>query len=445
MPDKSQHIHYSAADIEKYWKGQLSAAEQHAMEKAAMDDPMLADAMDGYEAGATSTVPLITSDIEDLQKRLANRVDTKKKNNVMAFSWWKIAAMLAVVLGAAWLFKATNNTSTKQETVTLSKDPAAPQLTVDSSSDLANSGHKDSAIANELAIAKNDKTRPPVPAPSFFYTPEQKSAIAPAAAERSAAAESKKDAEAGIDPKTTEELIANKSATKKETEASPLPAPGQPAQAVASDDYKTADKAFARKADNYANSFSGNITDQSNRPVANAVIQIPNLNISTQTDKKGFFSFRANDTVLNVAIESAGFETQNLRLRDDSAMLNQIVLKPVPASLQDVVTQTNGAEKKKRATTSDISIKIIDAAPETGWEQYDAYLEKNKRVSNDTKHIHGTVVVSFTVRAHMLSNFKIEQSLDDELDEEAIRLIRTGPSWKLLHGKKANATVTVKF
>jgi len=37
------------------------------------------------------------------------------------------------------------------------------------------------------------------------------------------------------------------------------------------------------------------------------------------------------------------------------------------------------------------------------------------------------------------------QSLDEDLDAEAIRLIKEGPAWKLLKGKKAVATVTVRF
>ena len=45
MSENNYHINYSASDIEKYWKGQLSAAEMHSMEKAAMDDPFLADAI----------------------------------------------------------------------------------------------------------------------------------------------------------------------------------------------------------------------------------------------------------------------------------------------------------------------------------------------------------------------------------------------------------------
>ena len=66
-------------------------------------------------------------------------------------------------------------------------------------------------------------------------------------------------------------------------------------------------------------------------------------------------------------------------------------------------------------------------------------------MDENSKNIHGSVVVSFTVRSQRLYNFNIEQSLDEDLDAEAIRLIKTGPAWKLLKGDKTTATVIVKF
>ncbi|WP_350340003.1 energy transducer TonB [Paraflavitalea speifideaquila] len=58
----------------------------------------------------------------------------------------------------------------------------------------------------------------------------------------------------------------------------------------------------------------------------------------------------------------------------------------------------------------------------------------------------GTVVVSFQVnKKGILSDFKVGQSLGKAYDEEAIRLIKAGPSWKLTSGRKATATVVINF
>ena len=50
-------------------KGSLSAAEMHAMEKAAMDDPFLADALEGYK-----NINLAEAGLDSLKDRLDKRV-----------------------------------------------------------------------------------------------------------------------------------------------------------------------------------------------------------------------------------------------------------------------------------------------------------------------------------------------------------------------------------
>jgi hypothetical protein len=50
MSSDNKNINYTAGDIELYLAGDLPAREMHAMEKAALDDPFLAEAMEGYGA-----------------------------------------------------------------------------------------------------------------------------------------------------------------------------------------------------------------------------------------------------------------------------------------------------------------------------------------------------------------------------------------------------------
>ncbi|HQV56087.1 MAG TPA: hypothetical protein PLX17_11255, partial [Chitinophagaceae bacterium] len=102
---------FTAADIEKYHKGLLSAKEMHDLEKAAMDDPFLADALEGYAIAGVN----VATDIAELKGRLAQKTmpegrqaasakviplqTTERKNN---FRLLKVAAMLLFVAGAAF-------------------------------------------------------------------------------------------------------------------------------------------------------------------------------------------------------------------------------------------------------------------------------------------------------------------------------------------------------
>ncbi|HKZ66023.1 MAG TPA: hypothetical protein VJ111_06700, partial [Chitinophagaceae bacterium] len=114
--DKNIKI-FTAADIEKYHKGLLSAQEMHALEKAALDDPFLAEALEGY---ASSDVN-ITADIAELKSRLAKR--TEKENKVVpiavsktsSFSWWKIAAMIILIAGTGLIVYQLGLTNKKKD------------------------------------------------------------------------------------------------------------------------------------------------------------------------------------------------------------------------------------------------------------------------------------------------------------------------------------------
>ena len=94
----------------------------------------------------------------------------------------------------------------------------------------------------------------------------------------------------------------------------------------------------------------------------------------------------------------------------------------------------------------DMSIHVLDAEPVVGWDEYNQYLEKNKKLPDSTAAVHGMVVVRFVVtNKGVLKNFSIEKSLNEALDAEAIRLVKEGPSWRLLKGRKAKASVMVNF
>ena len=106
MSDEKNINHYSAEDIQNYVAGKLSVAEMHAIEKVALDDPFLADAIEGMEnsiqqRGSAS----LNDDINDLQKRLSDRISEKKKPRLIVFNrlWWQVAAALIVLIGAGTL------------------------------------------------------------------------------------------------------------------------------------------------------------------------------------------------------------------------------------------------------------------------------------------------------------------------------------------------------
>ena len=105
----------------------------------------------------------------------------------------------------------------------------------------------------------------------------------------------------------------------------------------------------------------------------------------------------------------------------------------------------SGTKKKSARRDTKLSVYVMDAEPVGGWDEYNKYIEKNKRTTDDAKTT-GEVVVSFWVNKRgQLSDFSIEQSLGKTQDAEAIRLVKEGPAWKVTKGKKTRARVIVPF
>ena len=115
MAFDKNYKNFTAADIEKYHKGLLSAKERHDLEKAALDDPFLADALEGYATAGTN----LDADLADLQNRLREKSQTArviplKPAGSRKIPWLRVAALIILIFGAAVLtyqFGFNNNRS----------------------------------------------------------------------------------------------------------------------------------------------------------------------------------------------------------------------------------------------------------------------------------------------------------------------------------------------
>src|SRR5262245_42838473 len=102
MSEEKHITNFTAADIEKYWNGRLTPSEMHHMEKAAMDDPFLADALESYKNTMTTA-----GDMEVLKKKLDQRVSSDKKVIPLkpGFKWIRVAAAIVIIAGGGLLIQ----------------------------------------------------------------------------------------------------------------------------------------------------------------------------------------------------------------------------------------------------------------------------------------------------------------------------------------------------
>ena len=186
--------------------------------------------------------------------------------------------------------------------------------------------------------------------------------------------------------------------------------------------------------------------------------------VGTYTDAGGNFNLTSVDSVLNVQVRALGFNSNNIVLRGAvspadtnfsklrSQKFNGFVNRVVLEEDRSVAAQTLSNRKLNYERRSrDANFKLEgEPEPEDGWERYDSYLSNNLNIPEEALRSKqapgtGTVEVSFEVNKYGEPvNFKVEKSLCDKCDQEAIRLIKDGPKWKR-KARKGRTMVTIVF
>ena len=497
MNDHKEHIiHYSAADIQRYVQGKLSAGEMHAMEKAALDDPFLADAIEGMQqALADHDETLVTGQLQQLQQQFQTR--TAGTGKVVAFKpfryWQAVAAAVVVIITGVWIYGLVNNAGENSEKVIAKTEDIKPQQQAPAP---ASTDSQEMAVSTDSTTVQGKAANATTSQPGTYknklsadskkaqnhvvnkHEDKHRSIVLPPVSNDDRVSPLTADNSSDIvhqktnaikqatnyreSPKPNAKDVA---VEKKEVASAPAAAvPESLMKARRADDEKAQERAretelitiakndSPKKSYGYNNNLNNNlsgvikgqVTDLNNNPVANAYVQITKNNNNIITDKTGFFKIPVTDSVVDVAVNVTGYGTQNFRLQNNAAM-NQLQLQPANAALNKPVINDLKGKKVALSRSNYPSTMVHDAEPVNGWAAFDQYLEKNKSIIAGQANT-GHVIVSFQVnRKSTLSDFKIEQSLSKTYDDEAIRLITQGPAWKLLKGRKARITVMVRF
>jgi len=485
MANDKNISNFTAADIEKYHQGLLSNKERHALEKASLDDPFLADALEGYATGGVQA----GNDMEELKKRLEQKIQGAKviqlpaarKNN---FRILRAAVLLAFVAGASLLIYqfgfnketteiAEAKPAKKENTVTTDTDaksntkpdatfttpatgtsttatPTGPsnntpvvtvtdkEINPDGNAKIVTGEtpvRSKSTTFDDVTISKPGGTKPVVTTPAktaeennYYFKTETKAAEKKELARKESNERAKKDQELDKVVVVRDEVSVQ-----------------QNNRAVAANTRQAEEQRY-RNQQNQSSIFRGRVTDADNNgvPFAN-VTNVQDNNAGTYTDARGYFNLIYPDSVLTVQVKSIGFENNNVQLRN-SVSNNQVVLQDDRKTLSEVVLSKQ--KPNAIARSRDGNMKLEEPEPADGWDNYDTYLTNNLEVPKDLKNKQNgssEVQVSFEVNKNGEPvNIRLEKSLCAQCDKEAIRLVKEGPKWKR-KAKKGRTTVTISF
>ena len=473
MSDQQSYGEFNAQDIGRYLKGEMSPEEMNRFEKAALEDPFLAEAIEGYEI---NPVVNISEDIHELSERLAERTVAREKS---IYGWRRIAAMLVLILGASLVTWFLNRPQSVIQTLAKNEElrpvPGKDGI-IDSSHQLLPAKGSNSVKSTEMSnrnINPSDTAAGIAAANAndniIELNQSEANPVTKAAGAKSDSLANQKAILITESPKiqaNTKEaggrpgiVPSNADIAAPEEKARPSglsPAKESAPETRKSGPYKN-EAANRSVASGQAGSipthyFRGKVIDQGNKPVPYAKVRISNTNKSTYTDVNGYFSIVASDTVLKADIMSVGFIGKKTDL---SASAEPVIirLETSTSALSEVVV--TGMDKKQHDNQekmdSNAEHKLNPfAEPEDGWSLFEIYLRNNLRIpaTPSSQPLKGIVTLSFFVDpdSGKLYDFKIEKSMGTLYDKEAIRVLKEGPSWDVFNSPgRVRATYTVVF
>ncbi len=459
MSDRETNIIYTAQDIEQYLTGKLTPQQMHAMEKAALDDDFLAEAMEGYGTMQPADWKNELATVKDTfnnHNDAAKIVALPKRNN----NWWKAAA--AVLLlggGAVTSYLLVNKNDTPEIAQTVKKEINIP---IDSAAPITN-----------LEIATADKVTGELkPQPKTKIIVTNKNTATTLATTGAVALFDSSFVYTPAKPKITDKIIqpaqqadeAEKNSEVASTVNAPPPAANNNNTAASrnvinqtegyravTDSRKETARDKDRQQQNFNQSFRAQVVGPDNTPLPFSNITVKEENFGTYADIKGNFSLVSTDSLIAVEVKSVGYQPRQFILRSN-VQQNTIVLaeEDVATKKRTVVGNSNAIAKSKPLSRRATLLKdsVVNVEPADGWDNYNTYVDNNIEIPDDIlkKNIHGQVEISFDVKPNgTIANIKVDKSLCNDCDEVAKRLIEQGPQWKVKKGKKGKGKVTVQF
>jgi hypothetical protein len=394
---------YNAKDFVNYHEGKMNAQEMHALELAALEDPFLSDALDGYANTADHK-----NDIDYLQEKLLAKNNSSK---VIALypslknKWIRVAAAVVIFVGLGYLFFDLNKQNT--ENALAKKEVANTAPTTYDTTTLNNAAEADEVV-----------------------TTENKSVLK----EVNAAPKSFSDATIGnIDSATAsrgQQLTIEQNANQYSNNNS-------------------SEKNYLTNKDANQNGFLNNTDDKSGGPKQRNFNRL-NTNTQTQNNVQRFDALAKKERPKSF-LDTVSYNDSKMATAEPAAAP---VMKPnKDAHLEEVVISGYENKRKKEVTLSNgldgrvsgiqtnsakdkasVDYKI-DANKETENEtvvQFNEYIKKNIKPVFDDKGniINGVVRLSFKTNGKgQPKKIKVIKSLSKSCDEQAIDLLKNGPRW----------------
>jgi hypothetical protein len=351
MKQTDNKITYSVKDFTQYHAGEMSAEEMHAIERAALEDNFLSDALEGY-----SQTSNIDKNLTEINEKL-NQINKNNSTPTQPLNFKKILSAVAIAASVIVIFTiGYYNFSDKNEHTTII---AKIDNKTSSTNDETNSLQKNNSIED---ISKSK--------------PENKN----------------EDINQASNNKNTSKKITTSAIVENTELINPTPT-----------------------------------IDIANSPVT-AYQQ------SQDDQKENKLENNDNESKVQSALAKASMDNQIIQ--SEKATAPQVVAIRKTDKKQFAAAVTYKEPAFKNETTFN---------PVVGWEAYHEYINSHKKIINDStgSEEQGIVTLSFILKNDgSPTDIRIEKSLNEGCNNEAIRLITYGPKWNKINNKRIMISIT---
>lgn len=461
MNNKENDIIYNAEYIQQYITGKLTPKQMHALEKAALEDPFLAEAIEGYHEVNTSDWKI---ELNEIKNNFENR---KSTGRIVEFSkpinlWWKSAAAVLLVVGIATLsylfINKKENQQIAQQIPEIAKQADSVQPLINNPASETTPEKSDSEEKNNnkagqknLPQKENDfaaATENIKADSNFVYKPSVPPIIPPEKINKTddsrdiATAKSKLEPiAANAAPVTVNNNNLNIEKGENKVSANE--------SSIENELFDKEESLKQKKEIQLNRKFLAQVVGPDNTPLPFANISIKKENFGTYADVNGNFRLVSSDSILIVEVKSVGYQPKIITLQS-SIPQNKIILSENNLAFTEktIINKNSNTKSKLSRRATLLKDSVVNVEPADGWDNYNTYVTNNIEIPDDIlkKNLHGQVELSFEVKPNgTITNIKVDKSLCNNCDEAAIRLIEQGPQWKVKNGKKGKGKVIVQF
>lgn len=452
---------YTFSDIEKYLKGELSHTDMHAMEKAALQDPFLADAIEGYQK---ANLTISSDHLTEIRNSLLG--ENKQTKIVSLFiqknTWLKVAAIFVLIAGIAtisWLV--IDMGSQKQSEIAQQKQTKTSSKNIDSPNNLVKK-LPESTDKKEIVASLNKKNT----LTTEKGTSEiEKKEVEIASLKQSSEEESNSLNDLSGSKNLTSTLAAatiNPFYNKKEKlDSLAILRSSAALKDVAQNSFKYEQSLHGKAAGLYVQSnnrkkqytITGKILDAQQKPLPNASILLDTKNPkSFISDKDGNFTINSADTMATVKISSLGYESIQSKISISGN--NHLTLDNNDSVLSEVVVVGYATRKKSSmtgavlASSNNLQKDTNAIQPVGGMQSFIASIRVNfEKAKWDTTQLRGNILCKIRLtEAGKVKQVNFPSLSNQKTKKRLTSLLINGPDW-LFNNVRASGTylVTLQF